>query len=204
MLPLWTPDGKRIAYGTKQKGEFVILLKAADGSANEEQLASSPDRLICPWCWSGDGKTLIVFEHPLNPGTNTDIGAVSMEGNHSHRLLLNSKYDDSQPQISPDGLWIAYTSNESGQNEVFVRPYPQVGKDRWQVSLNGGDAALWSPDGRELLFHSGGAVVAVPAKTDPTFSFGKQQVLFRGDYFTIYTDILSRRWRLAETESDSL
>jgi hypothetical protein len=88
-------------------------------------------------------------------------------------------------QISPmdDGL---HTHPENQSNEVFVRPYPQVGKDRWRISLNGGDAPLWSPGGTELFFRSAGAVVAVPVKTDPIFSFENQRVLFRGNYLAIH------------------
>jgi Tol biopolymer transport system component len=198
--PLWTPDSKRIVFASSRKDQSrgprpqenrnrvsgSILWKAADGSGKAEQLASAADRLLTPCCWSRDGKTLIVCEYPLDPNASIAIGTVSMEGTHSYRLLLNDNSDESQPQISPDGRWIAYTSGESGRNEVFVRPYPQVGKDRWRISLNGGDAPLWSPGGRELFFRSAGAVVAVPLKTDPTFNFENQRVLFRGNYLAIY------------------
>ncbi len=186
MHPLWSSGGKRIVYGAHRQGKFVVLQKAVDGSGNEKPLASASDKILTPWCWSHDGKTLLVFEQPLDLNANMNIAMVSMGHGHRYRALINANYDVSQPQISPNGQWIAYTSNESGRNEVFVSPYPQVSKDRWQISQNvGGDAPLWSPDGQELFFRSGGAVVGVPVKTDPTFSFQRQQILFRGNYLAI-------------------
>jgi Tol biopolymer transport system component len=183
--PIWSSGGKRIVYGARRQGHFVVVWKAVDGSGKEEQLASSPDKLLTPWCWSHDGNTLLIFEQPLNLNANTNIATVSMIHKHGYQVLMKVNYDVCQPQISPNGQWLAYTSNESGQNEVFVCPYPQVSKNRWQISQNGGDAPLWSPDGRELFFRSGGAVVAVPVKTDSAFRFEKQTVLFRGNYLAI-------------------
>ena len=183
--PVWTPDGKRIVFASDRNGEFVLLWKAVDGSGEVEQLLSARDRLLTPFCWSGDGKSLLVYEAPLNLEATTDIGILSIEGNHSHSLLLHDRHNNSQPRISPNGRWIAYTSDESGRNEVFVRPYPQLSKGKWQISTRGADAPLWSPDGRELFFRSSGAVVRVPVISGPTFRFDKQRILFRGNYFAI-------------------
>ena len=105
-----------------------------------------------------------------------------MEGDHKWRPLLQAKYNEAQPQISPDGRWMAYTSDESGQYEVYVRPFPEVEKGRWQVSTSGGDNPLWSRDGRELLYRSGDAVMAVSVKTEPAFSLETPKILFRGTY----------------------
>jgi eukaryotic-like serine/threonine-protein kinase len=105
-----------------------------------------------------------------------------MEGDCKYRPLLNEKYSEAQPRVSHDGRWIAYTSNESGKNEVYVRPFPGVEAGRWPVSTSGGDSPLWSPTGRELFYRSGDAVMAVAVKTEPTFSLGLPTVLFRGAY----------------------
>jgi eukaryotic-like serine/threonine-protein kinase len=80
-----------------------------------------------------------------------DIGVISMEGDHKWKPLLQAKYNEAQPQISPHGRWMAYTSNESGQYEVYVRPFPEVEKGRWQVSTSGGDSPLWSQTQRLRL-----------------------------------------------------
>jgi dipeptidyl aminopeptidase/acylaminoacyl peptidase len=109
---------------------------------------------------------------------------LSMEGDHARKPLLQEKYNELYPRVSPDGRWIAYASNESGKNEVYVRPFPDVNKGKWQVSTNGGDSPLWSPDGRELFYHTGDAAMAVRVETDPTFKPGKPAVLFRGTYYS--------------------
>lgn len=183
--PIWSSDGKRIVYGARRQGYFVVVSKAVDGSGKEEQIASSPDKLLTPWGWSHDKNTVLIFEQPLDLSAKTTIATASMIDEHGYQVLMNVNYDVCQPQISPCGQWLAYTSNESGQDEVCVCHYPQVSKNRWQISQNGGDAPLWSPDGRKLFFRSGGAVVAVPVKTDSGFSFEKQIVLFRGKYLAI-------------------
>ena len=84
--------------------------------------------------------------------------------------------------------WMAYASNESGKYEVYVRPFPEVNKGKWQVSTSGGNSPLWSPDGRELFYRSGDAVMAVPVETEPTFKPGKPTVLFRGTYSALHGD----------------
>jgi hypothetical protein len=96
--------------------------------------------------------------------------------------LLDEKYNESQPQISPNGKWMAYCSDESGQSEIYVRPFPEVNAGKWPVSASGGDSPLWSRDGRELFYRSGDAAMVVPVTSDQTFSFGTPRALFRGTY----------------------
>jgi serine/threonine-protein kinase len=84
---------------------------------------------------------------------------------------------------------MAYTSNESGRAEVYVRPFPEVNKDKWQVSTSGGNSPLWSRDGRELFYRSGDSAIAVAVQTEPTFKCGKPVPLFRGTYVFMYWDI---------------
>jgi Tol biopolymer transport system component len=108
---------------------------------------------------------------------------LSMEGEHTIKPLLREKYSQQYPRISPDGRWMAYTSKETGKTEVYVRPFPEVNKRKWPVSTGGGYSPLWSPDGRELFYYSGDAVMTVPVETQPDFTPGKQRVLFRGSYY---------------------
>jgi Tol biopolymer transport system component len=107
---------------------------------------------------------------------------LSMGGDRKFKSLLNEKYHEAQPQISPDGRWMVYTSDESGQNQIYVRPFPDVNSGRWQISTSGGDSPLWSRDGRELFYRNGDAVMAVSVKTAPTFSIETPKILFRGTY----------------------
>src|SRR4029077_15998782 len=87
----------------------------------------------------------------------------------------------SSPCFSPDGRWIAYTSNESGRTEVYVRPYPGPG-GKWQVSTDGGTEPAWNPKGRELFYRAGNRMMATPVTFQPAFSVGKPAVLFEGSW----------------------
>jgi serine/threonine-protein kinase len=175
--PLWTPDGKRIAFFSIPGEKAGVHWKAADGTGKDEFLGGGH----YPACWSDDGRTMVLTEWDTE-ALNYDIGILPMEGDHKLRMVLKEKYHETQPRISPDGRWMAYTSNESGQNQVYVRPFPEVEGGRWQVSASGGDSPLWSPDGRELFFRNGDAVMAVSSKTDPTFSVETPEMLFQGTY----------------------
>ncbi|HSW40722.1 MAG TPA: hypothetical protein VLL97_14665, partial [Acidobacteriota bacterium] len=113
-----------------------------------------------------------------------DIGMLSMDGNHARKLLLAEKHAEAQPQISPDGQWIAYNSNElSGvmmKAEVYIRPFPDVDKGKWQVSTKGGNSSLWSRDGKELFYLSDdNSAMVVSVETKPTFRLGIPKFLFK-------------------------
>ena len=180
---LWTPDGKRIVYFSERESGFgSVYWKAADGTGKDEKLASAPDpdQHLLADSWSSDGKTLVMEETP--DAVKHDIGMLSMEGDRKYRPLLHEKYDEGGTQISPDGRWMAYMSNESGQYEVYVRPFPEVNNGKWQVSTSGGLGPLWSPNGRELFYRSSDSVMAVSVETGPTFSLGTPKALFRGTY----------------------
>ncbi len=183
--PVWTPDGKRIAFHTHQKdARGSIYWKAADGTGKDEAVGSFPGSEIFPSSWSSDGKTLLVTAGYA--GTAMDIGAQSVEGDKKYRPLLKEAYAEAQPHISRDGRWMAYASDESGQTQVYVRPFPDVNKGRWQVSASGGASPLWSPNGRELFYRNGDAVMAVPVRTEPVFTHEAAKILFRGTYYSAW------------------
>ena len=181
--PIWTHDGQQIIFFSNpadKKSPAGAYRKAADATGTAELLGSAPGRGLFPWSLSPDGKTLAVTEFT---GSNLDIGILSLEGDRTRKTLLDNKaHAEMQPKISPDGRWMAYASNESGKDEIYVRPFPEVEKGRWLVSPGGGDSALWSPDGRELFYRKDDAIMAVPVETGPTFQAGKPQILFRGVY----------------------
>jgi Tol biopolymer transport system component len=182
--PIWTPDGKRIVfYSMRGGGLGGVYWKSADGIGEDELLASKPDRLIGPCSFSRDGKNLALMEISLAP-LGTDIGILSMEGKREMKELLQEKYMELEPQISPDGRYVAYQSDESGKGEIYVRSFPDVTKGKWQVSSSGGNSPLWSPDGRELFYRSGDATMAAEVETEPTFKHGNPKILFRGTYFS--------------------
>ena len=127
-------------------------------------------------------------------GDNYGIGILSTEGEGSFRPILDQKYNETQPQISPGGRWMAYASDEPGKSEVYVRTFPEVNKGRWPVSVNGGDSPLWSRDGRELFYRNGEAAMAVSVKTGPGLSLGPPQTLFRGTYLAWSPDEPGTPW----------
>jgi serine/threonine protein kinase len=176
---IWTPDSKRIVFASNREGGAgSVYWKAADGTGAEEKLGSMPNLGLWPWSWSGDGKTLVTQE--TDAASKWDIGTLSMEGDRARKSLLHEEATEIQPEVSPDGRWMAYTSNESGRTEVYVRPFPDVDKGKWQVSTSGGTSPLWSPDGRELFYLSeDNSVMAIAVETKPAFSLGTPKTLFR-------------------------
>jgi Tol biopolymer transport system component len=187
LVAIWTPDSKRIIYWSNHEdaSNGGIYWKPADGTGGAEKLGSAPDRQAFPYSLSSDGKTLLTQE--VVTMTNLDIGMLSMEADHKRKELLQSEYEEAQPMISPDGRWMAYASNEatgvSLKTDIYVRPFPEVSKGKWQVSTSGGSCPLWSPDGRELFYLSAdNSVMAVAVETKPTISFGTPKMLFKSTY----------------------
>jgi eukaryotic-like serine/threonine-protein kinase len=196
LVPLWTSDGKRIAFVSIPDPQHAgVYWKAADGTGKDELLVSEPGALLSPWSWADNGKTLVLQKTEFS-FVSYDIAMLPLEGGRKWKPLLQEKYAERQPRISPNGRWMAYMSDESGKDEVYVRPFPDVEGGRWQASTGGGDSPLWSPDGRELFYRNGDAVMTVPVKTDPSYSQETPKTLFHGIYLggTVTNSALGRRW----------
>jgi len=170
-FPIWTPDGQRVAFGYSE-GPFSW--KAADGTGEVEALRESSSNQQ-PQAFSPDG-TVLVFED--RHSSAWDLGMLSLEGERIATLLLETEFMERNAALSPDGRWMAYQSNESGQYEVYVRPFPDVNGGRWQVSSGGGYWPLWSPNGRELFYAGSEGMMAVPIETESTFTQGTVELLF--------------------------
>jgi len=179
--PLWTADSKKIIYCSFAAGS--ICRKGVDGTGEVQRLGSKLEfpHVLYPFSRSKDGKAIVLSEVSLSP-FQADIGMMSMEGDHAIRSLLHEKSNENDPQISPDGQWMAYQSDKSGRYEIYVCSFPDVNKGMWQVTTGGGDSPLWSPDGRELFYRSGDHYMAVDVETGPSFKYGKPEVLFKGTY----------------------
>jgi serine/threonine-protein kinase len=189
--PIWTRDGKRIVFPSRRDGKFGIYWKASDGTGEDQVLVLSPAKLtmLTPWSWSSDGKTLAMgtLDLAANPA-HGDIATLSMEGDPIIKILLQAEYNQVHPTISPDGKYIAYMSGETGNMELYVRPFPEVNKGKWPISTGGGESPIWSPDSSELFYRNEAAVMAVSIDTKATFSAGKPRMLFQGPYVTGYED----------------
>jgi serine/threonine-protein kinase len=115
----------------------------------------------------------------LTPGNGEDIVMLSMEGERHIEPLIHSPFRERNAEISPDGRWIAYQSNESGVDQVYVRPFPAVDSGRWQVSTNGGQKPFWARNGRELFYIANdGSLMSVPIQAGTVFNFGNPARLF--------------------------
>ena len=181
--PVWSRDGQRVAFSRALDSGEEVYWQAADGSGVAEPLTEKSTVTMNPSDFSPDG-TMLLYT-PTN--VPYDIWMVPVAGPRTAGVaLLNGPSNESNPTVSPDGRWLAYQSNESGQVEIYVRPFPNVNTGRWQISTRGGTRAQWSRDGRELFFYVGagtrGTLMAVPVESGSTFRAGVPRMLFEGNY----------------------
>jgi eukaryotic-like serine/threonine-protein kinase len=174
MNPAWSPDGRYVAYNSSQG----IYRKATNGAAPEELLLRS-DTLAVPKSWSPDGRYLIYAQ--IHPATGADLFALPIGQPDSHpQVLAQTPATEDQGQFSPDGHWVAYTSNESGQSEIYVIPFPPTpNQGRWMVSRGGGVMPRWRRDGKGLFYISPDQkMMAVDVSSNPTFQSATPHALF--------------------------
>jgi eukaryotic-like serine/threonine-protein kinase len=178
-FPVWTPDGRRIAFASgRAAGVPNLFWQAADGIGAVERLTTSFAPQV-PNSFSPDGKTIIFTQ--VNVKTGSDLMQLHLDGSAKAEPLIQTDFTEAGGEISPDGGWIAYQSNESGQSEVYVRPFPKVDGGRWPISTGGGSWPAWSRNGRELFYVAPNtAMMAVPVQTSPRFSAGNPSKLFDG------------------------
>ena len=174
--PLWSPDGRSVAFIRDTLNTSALYVRPADGSGQDRRLARL-DRQIQEAVWSRDGKWIVGRTDNGTAGAG-DIVAVRLSDS-TQVPIVATPFSEYHPALSPDGRWVAYTSNESGTNEIYVRPFPEAGGGRWQVSNGGGVQPLWSPDGHELFFlDASSRLTAARVQTTPTFSVDGLTPLF--------------------------
>src|SRR5262249_36944231 len=157
---------KQIAFTSRQ----FLYGKAADGSGSEQRLTQT-DFAGFPSSWSADG-TFLAFA-AIAPGARRDIWMLPMHGDHRKpEPWLTTPFNESAPQFSSDGHWVAYVSNESGRYEVYVRPLEGPG-GKWQISSDGGSEPVWAHSGRELFYRNADKMMVVDVAIRPAFSASK-------------------------------
>ena len=176
--PVWGSDGGHVLFGLERDAMRSLHRMPVDGSASPERLWKG-EVTQHPGRGSTDG-SLVPFEEQ-NSQNNVDIWVLSLQGEPKAEPFLQTPFREDTPSFSPDGKWIAYTCNESGRDEVYVRPYPGPGGKK-QVSTDGGSGPLWSRDGKELFYARGDAMMAVEVNTEAAFSAAAPRKLFEGKY----------------------
>jgi eukaryotic-like serine/threonine-protein kinase len=183
-FPVWTPDGRRILFHSNRTGVFNLYSQAADGTGGVEVLTKSPND-IWPFSMSPDGTRAILHETGVKTGDDLDV--LLLDGKSRPEPLIQTTFNEQHGELSPDGRWIAYDSNDAGQQQVFVRPFPNVNGGHWLVSPGGGSKPVWAHSGRELFYFSGSAMMAVPVQTTSGFVAGNAVRLFDGAYYSAQT-----------------
>jgi serine/threonine-protein kinase len=177
--PTWSPDGRSLAYSATESG---IKLMPSDGSGERPTLTTNTQQWQVPGSFSPDGRLLAY--HELHRETAGDIWVAAIGTNDPPQAFLRTPFYEGLPMFSPNGRWIAYTSNESGAFEIYVRPYPGPGAKHQISGDQTFDVHYWSADGTKLFYRSGDGrrMMSVPVQTDVTeFEFGKPSVLFELD-----------------------
>ena len=166
----WTPDGQRVVFSSSRGRGSSIYSTAADGTGPVERLAE----------FSGLTGVLAVTESEVVADLFTldrgaDLVLVALDGEDAPETLLSTEFNESMGGLSPDGAWLAFVSDESGQPEVYVRPFPNVEAGRSTISTAGGQGPVWSRDGSELFYWASNQFMAVSVQTTPSFSRGRHR-----------------------------
>ncbi|HJZ76691.1 MAG TPA: protein kinase [Vicinamibacterales bacterium] len=185
---VWTPDGESVIYASGTIGgpnlPRRLFRQRSDGTGTAAQL-TQPTAGQVPSSVTPDGTALIFRQQRfgrVGGSPDLDLFLLALTGDRRPRPLVQTPFNELNAEVSPDGRWLAYQSNESGLDEVYVRPFPDVDAGKWPVSTGGGSQPLWARNGRELFYVSKGAVISVPWTASPTFTAGKPSQMVAGGY----------------------
>jgi Tol biopolymer transport system component len=172
--PVWSPDGKRVAYWSDAIGAAGIVAKQLTGSGESELLTPMTNEVVLK-DWARDGSAIF---YEVGNVSGLDIWVLPLSGDRKPHPFLNGTFDEFDPRLSPDGRYLAYVSNESGRDEVYVQTYPDR-SDKWQVSTHGGSDPHWTAGGHEIDYLSlDQHMMAVAIRSSPSFDPGTPQSLF--------------------------
>ena len=181
--PSWSPSGEEIVYANFMGASFDLYSKRSNGSGESRLLVNTPGAEYAP-VWSPDYRFL-VYE-AVNRTTRRDLMYRQRRSDGTlgeATVFLRTQFEEATPTFSSDGKYLAYVSNESGRNEIYVRAFP-AGERKWRVSMNGGEVPRWRRDGKEIFFVEGDQLMAVSVTTQPAFSPGTPAPLFSRRHLT--------------------
>src|SRR3990172_6674299 len=172
--PESTPDGMRVIFSSPRGPRRALYWQPADGSKAAEVLLASEYDLWAPTLDGAGG--YLAFEE-IRPGQQSDIGFIRLGGDGSPQPLVATTFNEVSPALSPDGRWLAYSSNESGRYEIYVRPFPAEG-GRGQGSAEGGTEPVWAPSGRELVYRTLAGLTVARIRAAPGFEVESRTLAF--------------------------
>jgi serine/threonine-protein kinase len=174
--PIWTADGRRVIYSSNDDLWWI----AADGSGRPESLLVAPGSRFGGGV-TPDGRTVVFQETGSTP--TSGIRAMDFDSTQAARMIVPAAFGESNPALSPDGRWLAYQSEQTGQMEVYVQSYPQPGA-RVPISLQGGSEPAWAHNGRDLFYRSGDSLMVASVTRSPTFMVTERRRLFTGSFLS--------------------
>jgi Tol biopolymer transport system component len=179
--PLWSPDGEQIVYSAITNVYADLYIKAASGAGQAQALLESEVAKF-PTSWTPDGRSILFNYFDPQGQTDGDIYLLEIGDGNEAVPFLQTEFDENSGVLSPDGRWLAYVSDESGTEEVYVAPFPRPG-GKWQISKGGGDSPTWTKNGTEIVYAGPGArvmVVSIRAGAN-TITVGSPEELFRNE-----------------------
>ena len=181
-MAIWSADGRDILFASTIAGDAKLYSMPADGS-EEPQRITRTNLVEFPTSVSPHGD--LAFMATEGPGSKWDIWTARLGEPDSARPFLETRFNEHEPTFSPDGRWIAYVSDETGRDELFVRSFPDSGA-KWSVSSGAGTEPLWSPDGKKLYYRTAEELMVVTVETRPTFSVSRPRAVLEDSF---------ERWR---------
>jgi serine/threonine-protein kinase len=180
--PSWSPDGHSVLFVSDRTGRTAVYRMPADGSGEPEVVIDNP-RGVDEGVISADGRAMV---YRIGSGGGRDVVGRRTGVDSAPVPLAASEFEEFSPTLSPNNRWLAYASDEAGRTELYVRPFPDAGSARWQISRGGGSEPLWSHSGNELFYRSGnGDLIAVRVAPGPTFAVQSERALFSArEYLT--------------------
>ena len=180
LFPTWTRDGKHVTFNSERDGKSLSLYSRAIVGGTTKQLLLRENQQV-PGSWTRDGKFLAFYE--VHPSTQRDIWILPSDGTREPRPLVVTPFNELAPMFSPDDHWIAFVSNRSGRNEVYLLPFLSGGEPI-QITTEGGAEAMWGPSGSELFYRLENQMLKIPIVTRPKLQVGEPEILFEGAFRT--------------------